>query len=287
MKIMWKGYIKLSLVTIPVKMYNAVIKRRSIQFHQLHRDCKNRIREQKFCPVCDKVLADNDILRGYEYAKDSYVVISDEELRRAQKESTEAIEVVKMVDDRQIDPIYYLDSHYLVPDGKIGAEAFALFYKAMSEAKKTALAKMVMKNREHLLAIKPYNGSLIAYTLHYPEEIQGVDKIEEAETVGKVEVAPNGLAMARSVVENMSGDFVPEEYKDEYAEAVLQMVESKSKGEEIKVEPRAEKAKAINLMDALKKSVLETKRRGEAPKKAMATAGKRVKEVRIKRKQAA
>jgi len=286
MKIIWKGYIKLSLVTIPIKMYNTVARRRSIQFHLLHGECKNRIKEEKTCPVCDKTLTNEEIIRGYEYAKDSYVVITDEDLQKAGKESTEAIEVVKMVDERQVDPIYYSDSHYLVPDGKIGTEAFALFHKAMSDAKKTALAKVVIRNREHLLAIKPYNGALIAYTLHYPEEIQGIEKMEEAETAEKVEVKANSLTMAKDLVENMSGDFVPEDYPDEYAQAIMRVVEAKSKGEEIKVEPRAERAKVISLMDALKKSVQETKKKSEVPKKAMATAGKSVRGAEVKRKKA-
>jgi DNA end-binding protein Ku len=260
MRYTWSGYIKLSLVTIPVKMYNTVAKKK-IQFHLLHKACKNRIKQEKVCPVCDKTLTADEIIRGYEYAKDSYVLITDEDLEKAKKESTEAIEILKVVDDRQINPIYYSESHYLVPDGKIGVEAFAIFHKAMLETEKTALAKVVIRNQEHLLAIKPQDGALIAYTLHFPEEIQDIDSIEESKPVKKVEINPKSLAMAKDILQNMSGDFKPEEYTDEYAEAILQLAEAKSRGEEIKVEPRVARANVINLMDALKKSVQETKQK--------------------------
>ncbi len=286
MRPIWKGYIKLSLVTIPVKLYNTIGKRRTIAFHLLHRACKNRIKEQKVCPVCNREVTNDEIIRGYEYAKDTYVIVTDQDLEKAQKESSEAIEIVKLVDDRQISPIYYSDSHYIVPDGKIGTEAFALFYKALSETKKTALSRVVMRYREHLLAIKPYNGTLVGYTLYYPEQIQAIEKVEEAENVKKVHIDPNNLAMAKTLIENMSGDFVPSEYTDQYTQVLMDLIKAKAQGEEIKIEPRAERAKVINLMEALKKSVQRTETEKEEPKKAMATAGRTRRSGSAKRKKA-
>ncbi len=286
MRPIWKGYIKLSLVTIPVKLYNTIGKRRSIAFHLFHRDCKNRIKEQKVCPVCNREVTNEEIIRGYEYAKDTYVIVTDQDLEKAQKESSEAIEIVKLVDDRQISPVYYSDSHYIVPDGKIGTEAFALFYRALAETKKTALSRVVMRNREHLLAIKPYNGTLVGYTLYYPEQIQPVEKVEEAENVKKIQIDPNNLAMAKTLIENMSGDFIPSEYTDQYTQVLMDLIKAKAQGEEIKIEPRAERAKVINLMEALKKSVRQTQTEKEEPKKAMATAGKARRSASVKRKKA-
>jgi DNA end-binding protein Ku len=286
MKPIWKGYLKFSLVMIPIKMYNAVSKRRPVPFHLLHGECKTRIKQQNVCPTCDKTLTDEETIRGYEYGKDMYVIVTDEDIEKVRKESTEAIEIGKFIDQNQIQPIYYSDSHYLLPDGKVGVDAFALLHRAMLDTKKAALGKVVIRNRENLLSIQPCDGALIAYTLHYPEEVQSVEKIPEEEKVDKVEVDSGSLAMAKTLVQNMSGRFVPEEYRDEYAEALMKIIKAKAEGEEIRVEPRAERAKVISLMEALKKSVKETGTRAEVPKKAMATAGKRVKEAPAKRRKA-
>jgi len=274
MKAIWKGYLKCSLVTIPIKMYN-VIGKRSIQFNLLHKDCGSRVKQERICPRCNKTLSAEEIVRGYQYGKDMFVVISDEDLKRAQKEPTDTIEIVKFIDDHQIHPIYYSDSHYLVPDGRAAVEAFALFHKAMTQTKKAALAKVVMRNREHLLSIRPYNGTMIAFTLHYSEEIQRLADIEGVEEIQAVQLDGETLAMAKTIIENLSGDFDPEQYEDEYTHTLLEIIKAKAEGEEIKVEPKAEREKVVSLMDALKMSVMETEKRPEVPKKAMATAGLR------------
>jgi len=288
MKAIWKGYLKFSLVMIPVKMYNAVSKRRAVPFHLLHGECKTRIKQQNVCPSCDKTLANEEMVRGFEYGKDMYVIVTDEEIQKVRKESTESIEISKFVDANQIQPIYYSDSHYLVPDGKVGFDAFALLYRALLDAKKAALGKVVIRNRENIFSIQPFDGALIAYTLRYPEEVQTAEKVPEEEKVDKVEVDSGNLAMAKTLVQNMTGDFVSEENRDEYREALMEIIKAKAEGEEIKVEPKAEKAKVISLMEALKKSVKETgkRERGEVPKKAMATAGKGAKEVSQKKRKA-
>ena len=181
------------------------------------------------------------------------------------------------MDDNQIRPIYYSDFHYLAPgEGKVGSESFALFHKAMTQTKRTALAKVVMRNREHLLAIKPYNGALIAQTLHYKDEVQGIEQIQGLEKIEKVPVEANTLNLAKALIGEMSGDFDPEEYTDEYTQTLLEIIRAKAEGEEIKVEPKTERAKVVDFMDALKKSLEETgKKPKEVPKKGIATAGKR------------
>ncbi len=289
MKAIWKGYLKCSLVTIPVALHHA-IKARSIQFHLLHKECHTRIKQENVCSLHNKNLGPDEIVRGYEVAKEAYVIVTDEDLQKAQKETSEAIEVTRFVDDQQISPIYYYDSHYLVPEGKVGAAAFALFRQAMVDTQKVALAKLTLRNREHLLSIKPYNGILLACTLHYPEEIQAAGKMEGIEEMEKIAIEPSSLPMAKALIQNMSGDFVPEEYEDEYTKTLLKIIKAKAEGQEIKVEPKVERAKVINLMDALKRSVRETEKgkKVEVPKKAMATAGKRVREApaTVRRKKA-
>ncbi len=285
MRAIWKGYIKFSLVSIPIKMYTATSKR-IISFDLLHKDCGTKIKQERICPRCNRVLDNEDLVRGYKYGKDLYIVVTDEDLEKARKETTDAVEIVKFVDEKDIHPIYYTDSHYLVPDGKAGAEAFALLHRALLDLGKSALAKGVMRNREYLFAIRPYNGTLIAFTLHFPEEIVAVDKVEEGEAVKEIRVDEKSLNLAKTLVENLSGDFVPEEFTDEYSQTLLNIIKAKAEGQEYKVEAKPEGEKVISLMEALQRSV-EASRRGEIPKKGMVTAGRRPeKEVKKKRKSA-
>jgi DNA end-binding protein Ku len=276
MKAVWKGYLKCSLVTMPVKIYNA-ISSRPIRFHLLHQECGSPIRQEMVCPLHHRVLTNDEVVRGFQYGKDLHVVVTEADLQKAQKESSDVIQIMKFIDDQEIHPIYYADSHYLVPDGKAGAEAFALVHRVMGEDQKTALAKVVWRNKEQLLAIRPFNGVMIAFTLHFPAEIVGVQKIEEAGEAARMQIDPQGLEMARALVRNLSGAFVPENYSDEYSQTLLEIIKAKAAGQEFKVEPRAERAKVVSLMEALQKSVQETGKAGagELPKKAMAAAGRR------------
>lgn len=274
MKAVWKGYLKCSLVTIPIKMYNAIASR-SLQFHLYHQECGSQIRQEMICPVHQRNLNRDEVVRGYQYGKDMHVVITDEDLRRAQKEKSDTIEVLKFVDARQIDPLYYAEAHYLAPDGQAGVEAFALFQRAMAESGKTALAKMVLRNREHLVNIRPLDGVFAAFTLHYPEEIKAVREIEEADWTARLQVDEGNLQMARTIVEHLSGDFAPEQYHDEYTQTLLALIKAKAEGQELKMEPRAERRKVINLMEALKKSVADTAQAAAPPtKKGLARAGR-------------
>ena len=274
MRTIWKGYIKFSLVSIPIKMYTAT-SRRIISFDLLHKDCGTKIKQERLCPHCDKVLSNDELVHGYKYGKDMYVIVTDEDIEAAQKESTDAIEIMKFVDEKDIHPIYYTDSHYLVPDGKAGAEAFALLHKALLDLQKTAVAKVVMRNREYLYAIKPYNGTLIAFTLHFPEEIIAVDKVEEAEDLQKIQVDEKNLNLAKTLVENLSGNFIPEDYQDDYSQTLLKIIQAKAEGEEYQVEARVEGEKVINLMEALQRSVEQATAKQAPPKKSMARAGQR------------
>lgn len=271
MKTTWKGYLKFSMVTIPIKMYNAILSKQIIHFNMLHEECKTRIKHQNYCPKCEKALTIDKMIRGYRYGKDKYIPITDEELAKAQKEATNAIEIFKFVDDNQIHPVYYHDSNYIVPDGKVAFEAFSLFHKAIEISKKAALAKVVMKNKEYLLSIKPYNGVLVAFNLHYPEEIQKIGEIEEFESVGQIKVDNENLSLAIQIIKNLSGDFKPEELVDEYSETLMDIIKAKAEGKEYTIE-REEREKVVNLMDALKKSVKET---AEMPRKVMAIAGRK------------
>ncbi|MBM4273699.1 MAG: Ku protein [Deltaproteobacteria bacterium] len=285
MKAIWKGYLKCSLVTIPIKMYKAIA-RKALQFNLLHKDCGARIRQEMVCPACGKTLGQEDVVRGYQYGKDLHVVVTEAEFQQARKESTDTIEILKFIDAAQIHPLYYSDSHYLVPDGRAGLEAFALIHRAMAESDKTALAKVVMRNREHLFCLQPYNGALVAFTLHFPQEIQAVDQIEGADEVGKFPISEENLGLARTIIQHLSGEFQPEQYRDEYTQTLMEVIRAKAAGQEFKVEPRVEREKVVSLMDALKRSVEETAPGAAVGKKPMARAGERAKSALPRRQKA-
>ena len=277
MKTVWKGYLRFSMVTIPVRMYSALNRRETIHFNLLHKTCGTKISQHNYCQECNKELTSDDIIRGYKSGRDEYIQVTDEEIRKARKESTETIDILKFVDDNQISPIFYSDAHYLVPDGKAGTDAFSLFKRAIEKTKKAALAKVVIRNREHLFSVKPYNGALVAYTLHYPKEIRSVKELEEAEKVGAVQVDEQSLSLAVQLIDNLSGDFKEDEIVDEYSKALMDIIQAKAEGREYKVE-RKERKKVVNLMDALRESVRETGRvsgRDAASPETGKTAGKR------------
>jgi len=273
MKAIWKGYLKCSLVTIPVKMYHAV-SRKAIQFHLLHKDCGARIKQEMVCPRHHRTLPPEEVVKGYQYGKELHVIVTEAELSQARKESTDLVEVLKFVDQAQINPVYYADAHYLVPDGAAGLEAFALFHQAMSETGKTALARVILHNREHLLNLRPYNGAFIAFTLHFPEELVDLKQVEEAREAEKVAVNPEGLEMAKTIVAHLAGDFMPEQYLDEYTRTLMGIIRAKAEGQEVQVQPRAEAEKVVSLMEALKRSVEETGAEAGLAKKPMARAGR-------------
>jgi DNA end-binding protein Ku len=265
MRAIWKGYLKCSLVTIPIKMFTATTKR-PLQFHLYHKACGSRIQQETVCPVCGKTLSPEEIVKGYQYGKDLHVVLTEEDFQKAQKESTETIDILKFVEADQINPIYYTEAYYLAPDGAAGAEAFAIFQRAMAETGKTAVARAVMRNREYLYNLRPDNGAFIAFTMHYPQEIRPLAEIEATEEIKKIKVSGDNLEMAKTIIGHLSGDFVPEDYRDEYRETLLAIIRAKAEGKEVTAEPKVEREKVISLMEALKKSVTATAG-GGAPKK--------------------
>jgi DNA end-binding protein Ku len=218
MRAIWKGYLKCSLVTIPIKMFTAVTKR-PLQFHLYHKECGSRISQENVCPVCGKTLSAEEIVKGYQYGKDLHVVLTEADFQEARQESTDIIDVLKFVDAEQINPIYYTDAYYLAPDGQAGAEAFAVFHQAMMDTGKTAVARAVLRNREYLYNLRPHNGAFIAFTLHYAQEIRALGEIEELAGVKPVKVSQDNLEMAKTIIDHLSGDFVPADYRDEYSEA--------------------------------------------------------------------
>ncbi len=257
MKAIWSGSVKIGLVTIPVKLYPAVVKR-ALSFHLIHRDCGSRIRYLKYCPRCDKVLQDDEIVRAFFLDKEHYVVITDEELAKLKPASTDTIEVKSFVDPGEIPPVYFADAHYLLPEGKGAEEAFAVFYQAMEETGKVALGEAVIRHRTYPLLLKPYEGKFLTLSLHFQQDVIQAEALR-VEVEEKAD--PRYLEMAKMLIESMVEPFRPETLVDHYAEAVMKLVEAKAKGEKFEFKAAEEKAKVVSLMEALEASLKQAKRK--------------------------
>lgn len=246
------GTISFGLVSIPVKLYPAASSQ-AVSFNLLHAKCGNRIRQQRFCPVCNEVVERDGLVKGYEFAKDQYVRVSDEELEALEGEASKAIEISEFVPLPQVDPVYFEKSYYLGPD-KGGEKAYRLLTDAMTQAGKVALAKFVLRGRENLVLVRPAQNGLMLHTMYFADEVRNFDEIPKGESA-KISGAETNLAL-RLIDELSSEQFKPENYEDEYRQRVLSLINSKAEGKEITVaEPQAHRAQVIDLMEALKESL--------------------------------
>lgn len=246
------GTISFGLVSIPVKLYTAASSQ-SPSFNLLHAKCGNRIRQQRLCPVCNEVVERDDLVRGYEFAKDQYVRMTDEELKALEGEASKAIEISEFVPLSTVDPVYFEKSYYLGPD-KGGEKPYRLLAEAMAQAGKVALAKFVMRGRENLVLLRSSQNGLMLHAMYFADEVKDFGEIEKGESA-KISGAETNLAM-RLIDELSSEQFKPEQYEDEYRQRVLDLVNSKAEGKEITVaEPVAQRAQVIDLMAALKESL--------------------------------
>jgi DNA end-binding protein Ku len=253
---MWKGAITFGLVTVPVRLYPAT-EEKSLHFNQLHDKDHGRIKYQRVCAKCGEEVSFEHIVKGYEYEKDKYVVLEDEDFDAVPVESSRAVDIVQFVELEDIDPVYFKKSYYLVPE-ETGIKAYVLLRKAMSEDGRVGIAKVSFRDKEHLAALRFKDDVLVLETMFWPDEIRVAD-FEELEKT--VKVRDQEVQMAKSLIDNLTEDFNPEEFKDEYREALLGIVEKKVAGEEIEVVEAAEPTKVVDLMEALKASVEATKKK--------------------------
>jgi DNA end-binding protein Ku len=246
------GTISFGLVSIPVKLYSAAGSQ-SVSFNLLHDKCGNRIRQQRFCPVCNEVVERDGLVKGFEFAKDRYVKVSDEELRALEGEASKAIQISEFVPLSKVDPIYFEKTYYLGPD-KGGEKAYRLLADAMAQAGKVALAKFVMRGKENLVLVRSAQNGLMLHIMYFADEVRGFDDIGKGEGA-KISAAETNLAL-RLIEELSNEEFAPDQYEDEYRQRVLDLVNSKAQGKEITiVEPQAPRAQVIDLMAALKESL--------------------------------
>ena len=246
------GAITFGLVSIPVKLYSAASSQ-AVSFHLLHAKCGNRIRQQRHCPVCNEVVEREDLVKGYEFAKDRYVKLMDEEIKALEGEASQAIEIAEFVPLAKVDPIYFEKTYYLGPD-KGGEKAYRLLADAMTQAGKVALAKFVMRGKENLVLIRSAQNGLMLHTMYFADEVRNFDEIAKGESA-KISSAETNLAL-RLIDELSNEEFSPENYEDEYRQRVLNLVQEKAAGKEITIaEPPAQRAQVIDLMAALKESL--------------------------------
>jgi DNA end-binding protein Ku len=260
-KTMWRGAISFGLVSIPVRVYTAT-EEKTLRFNQLHEKDHGRIRYKRVCTVDGEEVPFDEIVKGYEYEKDRYVILTDEDFEAVPVESTRTIDIAQFVDRSEIDPIYYKKTYYLGPE-EAGVKAYQLLRESLREGDKVGVAKVSFRDKEHLAAIRLMDDVLVLDTMFWPDEIREGD-IPGLEK--DVKVSDRELQMAESLIENLTESWDPTGYRDEYREALLEIVEKKVSGEEVEVIEAPEPTKVVDLMDALKQSVEATKKKAPAKK---------------------
>ncbi|GAB3789214.1 non-homologous end joining protein Ku [Virgibacillus kimchii] len=266
MHTMWKGTISFGLVNIPVKMH-AATENKDVRLRQLHKECESPIKYEKVCPVCDREIENEEIVKAYEYAKNKFVILDEEELKALQKEQGDkAVEIMDFVKLEEIDPIYFEKSYYLSPnDG--GSKAYGLLRSALNDTGKIGIAKMMIRSKEQLAVIRVYDNTLVVETIHYPDEVRDVQDVPNVPE--KVETAKKELDTAKMLIDQLTTEFEPEKYTDEYRTALLELIEQKKNNEEVTtakdVKPTTPTG-ADNLMDALQESLDKAKKEKPKPK---------------------
>jgi DNA end-binding protein Ku len=248
----WKGFLKVSLVTIPVRVYPATESSATLSFNQLHAECQTKIQQKKWCPKCEREITSAEVVKGYEYEKGRWVVVGEEEFEKVRTESTKVINLMQFTDADAIDPMYVDKAYYLAPEGPMAADAYAVMRDGMQG--KAGIGKVAINNREYLVAIRPHKQGLVMYTLHHAAEIRTIDQIDELREVrGKVN--PAEMKLARQVIESIEGELNLADYTDEYQKGLRAIIDAKVAGEEVTMPAEAAPPKVVDLMDALRRSL--------------------------------
>jgi len=267
----WKGYLKVSLVNIPIKVFPATESSATISFNQLHGECKTRIKQKKWCPTCEREVTNTELVKGYEYEKGHYVVLSEEDFENVRTDSTRVIDLVQFAEDTSIDPMYIDSTYYLAPDGGVATDAFAVMREGMKG--KVGVGKLALYGREYLVAVRPYGKGIVMHTLHHAAEIRGMDQVEELNSVPS-KVKPEEIKLAKQVIETFEAPLNLKDYKDEYREGLQEIIDAKIAGREIVAPQVDEPPKVVNLMEALRNSLNRVSEKKKAPAKAVVANGR-------------
>lgn len=276
MQTVWKGSISFGLLNVPVKMGVATA-RENISFRTLHKECFTPLQQKRFCPNCEKEVAYQETVRGYEYEEGKYVVIRDEDLENIPVKTTKTIDIVDFIKLEEVDPVYYDKTYYLTP-GETGEKPYLILRNAMEKTGRVAVAKITIRQKENLALIRIVNGILALETMFFPSEVKSAP-LEIQELESKIEIKQAEMDMAQQLVENLTASFDPHKYHDEYRTELLKIIRAKVDGEQItEVKPLPEKQQVIDLMEKLRASVEATKKeenKQKAKKEALAQAEKK------------
>ncbi|MFZ0663791.1 MAG: Ku protein [Acidobacteriaceae bacterium] len=248
----WKGYFSFGLISVPIRLY-AAARESHVSFHQIHAVCGTRVKQQLYCPHCERVVERSELAKGYPIEGGGNVQVTPEELRSLEAASSETMEIVHFVKLDEVDPLYFQTSYFTVAE-TAGQRAYALMFQGMEQLKLGAIAKITLHQREQIVMLRPYDKGIVLHTLYYPEEVREVAEYgnQPSMTIQKAEVE-----LAEQFMKQLTAEFDPSEFKDEYQARVENLIEQKAAGTEIEVEKPRKKppAKVVNLMDALKESM--------------------------------
>jgi DNA end-binding protein Ku len=267
----WKGFLKVSLVSVPVRVYPATDAAATLRFNQLHAECQTRIQQKKWCPTHGREVSNTEIVKGYEFEKGRYVVMTDDDLAKARPESTRVINLFRFTDAAAIDPVHVERSYYLAPDGGMAAEAFAVLREGMKG--KAGIGKLALYGREYLVAVQPREQGLVMYTLRHAKEVRSMNAIDELAEVPK-NVKADEVKLAQQVIGTFEGDLDLAEFRDDYQAELRRIIDAKIAGDEVVVPAEEAPAKVVNLMEALRKSLDTVSGSKKRPAKAAMTTAK-------------
>ena len=248
----WSGYLTFGLISMPVRLFSGA-RSSSISFHMLHRDDLQRVKQQYICPAEGRVVERSEIVKGYEYRKDEYVVIEPEEIKKIEPKTAKTMEILEFVKSEEVDPVYFESSYYMMPE-EAGRRPYALLSKALEDSQYVAIAKLTMHNREYTVFLRPHEGGMMLHTMYYSDEVREVEGFGRPD----VELKDGEVKVAHQLIEALAGDWDPEKYHDTFQENLKEMIQAKLEGEEVKpVEKPKKLAPVVDLMAALKQSLAD------------------------------
>jgi DNA end-binding protein Ku len=261
----WKGHLKLSLVTIPIRVFPATDSAATISFNQLHAECQTRIQQKKWCPHCEREVSNNEIVKGFEFSKGKYVVMEEEDIAKVRPESTRVINLTQFTTVDQIDPIYFERPYYLAPDGNVAAEAFAVVREGMQG--KAGIGRLALYGREYLVAVQPREKGLVMFTLRSANEVRSMDAIDELDQV-PAKLKPAEVKLAQQVIGTFESELDVSTFTDNYQQELRRIIDAKVAGEEVVVQEEEAPAKVVDLMEALRRSLESVSTGKKKPAKA-------------------
>jgi len=262
----WKGHLTFGLVSFPIRLFSAA-RSETVSFNLLHKEDHSRIRQVIYCQTEDKPVPRSELVKGYEYEKDQYVEIDDEDIKKVAPKTAKVMEILEFVKAADVDPIYLESSYYVAPD-EGGEKPYALLFQALRESEYYALAKIAMHNREHIIILRPGSKGILSHTMYYADEIRQVEEFRTDTSL----VKEKELAMAKMLISSLEAEFEPQKYRDTYRDNLNQMIEAKIEGRKVVATPTAHVAPVIDIMEALKKSLAEKKKPAMAETEAAAPA---------------